>query len=144
MFFDNLTPMPDGVKKTVSVFLALDILMEIFIGFYLAIDYNVLELHGESIFYYLGGLILINICSEIGMLLKGYSDRNWFIVCRTRAFSFFLTFMIFITAAPGIVSDDSIYIDASFGAFFIISILYNLIAIWVVQDVIKFQLELDY
>lgn len=130
MFLDNHVEMPSSVKKTATIYLIIDFILELAIGFYLAIDFKVLDLHTESVFYYLGILIFINIFCEIGMFIRGYSERNWFLICRIRAFAFLLSFIIFITSAPGIISDKKVYIDVGFGIFFIVSIVYNLIAIW--------------
>ena len=71
-------------------------------GFYLAIDTGVLQLHSESLFHLLGILIIINLIASIGMIVKGYSERNWFLVSRTRVFTFLIIFLIFITAAPAV------------------------------------------
>ena len=131
MFQDEYTPYPSYSKKVLLSYLSIDFFIELAIGFYLAIDYKVLNLNAGSIFYYLGILFFINIFGSLGILIKGFSIRNWYLVSRTRLITFLILFIVFVTAAPGIINDRKFYIATAFGAFYIIAIIYNLIAIWI-------------
>ena len=136
--------MPAYVKKVAFILFMCEFVIELGIGFYLAIDLQVLNLDAEDIFYFLGVFLFINIFATVAMLVKGYSQRNWYLVARTRVITFLCIFLVFITAAPGIISGHKVYVDAAFGTFYIISIVFNLVSIWMIQEAVKYKPPISY